>query len=414
MQTAQIMGVLFPNHSIHSCRSLFRFVTKTLNTKMRIYLDNAATTPIREEVIELMSECMRELHGNPSSIHACGRKVRAKIEESRKKIANLLGASIGEIFFTSGGTESNNMAIKCAVRDLGVQRIISTKIEHHCVGHSLDTVKKMGVVIEYIDIDKYGRIDYAQLENKLNEASEKKTLVSLMHANNEIGSVSDMERISMLCENYGAYYHSDTVQTIGHLPIDVSKTKIHFLSGGAHKFHGPKGCGFIYINNEAMLKPMIDGGAQERNMRGGTENVYGIVGMAKALELAYDNLEEYRDHMISVRDYFKKELSDRFEDIRFNGDQENYLYTLLNVSFPPSEKSNMLLLLLDIAGISVSGGSACSSGAEAGSHVLNAIGADPTRKAIRFSFSHFTTTDEIDVVLEKLATIVAVKEVEMV
>jgi len=380
---------------------------------MRIYLDNSATTPLSEEVIEVMAQSLRELYGNPSSIHACGRKVRAKIEESRKKVAGCLGASIGEIFFTSGGTESNNMAIKCAVRDLGVQRIISTEMEHHCVGHSLEAVKKTGASVEYIGVDEQGRLDYIELEKKLQEQPEVKTLVSLMHANNEIGTLSDMERISQLCETYGAYYHSDTVQTIGHLPIDVSKIKIHFLSGGAHKFHGPKGCGFIYVNSEAQIKPMIDGGSQERNMRGGTENVYGIVGMAKALEMAFENMASYRQHIEELRDYLKACLQERFEDIRFNGDQENYLYTLVSVSFPPSDKSIMLLLHLDIAGISASGGSACSSGAETGSHVLTAIGADPSRKAIRFSFSHYNTKAEIDQVLEKLAGLVQIKTMEM-
>ena len=324
-----------------------------------------------------------------------------------------MGASIGEIFFTSGGTESNNMAIKCAVRDLGVRRIISSKTEHHCVGHSLEAVEKMGVEVVLLDVDGKGRLDYGQLENLLQNTGAK-TLVSLMHANNEIGTLSDMGRISQLCEDYGAYYHSDTVQTIGHLPIDVSKTKIHFLSGGAHKFHGPKGCGFIYINSEAMLKPMIDGGSQERNMRAGTENIYGIVGMAKALELACENMEEYRKHIEDVRSYFKNQLLEHFEDIHFHGDQDNYLYTVLNVCFPPSEKSSMLLLHLDIVGISASGGSACSSGAEASSHVLKAIGADPNRKAIRFSFSHFTTREDIDQTLEKLEGMVKTKELDLI
>ena len=381
---------------------------------MRIYLDNAATTPLRKEVIEVMGQAMRELYGNPSSIHACGRAVRAKIEESRKKVAGYLGASIGEIFFTSGGTESNNMAIKCAVRDLGVQRIISSPIEHHCVGHSLDAVKKQGVSVDLVRVDGLGRIDYHHLENILQEQSGVKTLVSLMHANNEIGTLNDLERISRLCEEYGAYFHSDTVQTIGHLPIDVSKTKIHFLSAGAHKFQGPKGCGFIYINNEAILKPMIDGGSQERNMRGGTENIYGIIGLAKALELAMDNMEIYQEQIEKVRGYLKRSLQERFEDIQFNGDHAgNYLYTVLSVSFPPSDKSEMMLLHLDISGVSASGGSACSSGAEAGSHVLQAIGADSSRKAIRFSFSHENTVEEIDQVIEKLSTIVQVKQVEM-
>lgn len=382
---------------------------------MRIYLDNAATTALREEVIETMTQVMRDLYGNPSSIHADGRAMRAIIEEARKKVAKLIGASIGEIFFTSGGTESNNMAIKCAVRDLGVKRIISSPTEHHCVGHSLEAVERQGVKVEMVRVDERGRIDYEHLEELLQNDLGTKTLVSLMHANNEIGTVSDMARISRLCENYGALYHSDTVQTMGHFPIDVSKTKIHFLSGGGHKFHGPKGQGFIYINNEAQLKPFIDGGGQERNMRGGTENVYGIAGLAKALELAYENMDEYRQHIEEVRSYFMEKLLENFEDIQFNGDYDgDYLYTVLSVSFPQSAKSELLLLLLDIAGVSASGGSACSSGAEAGSHVLAAIGADPTRKTIRFSFSHYNTKEEIDAVVEKLKTMVEVRKMEAV
>lgn len=375
---------------------------------MRIYLDNAATTPLRPEVIETMTTLMREQYGNPSSIHAEGRKMRATIEEARKKVAGYFNASIGEIFFTSGGTESNNMAIKCAVRDLGVQRIISSPIEHHCVLHSLEAVEKQGVTIEMLRVDDRGRIDFDQLEELL--SAGPCTLVSLMHANNEIGTVHDMERISRLCDTYGALYHSDTVQTIGHFPIDVSKTKIHFISGGAHKFHGPKGAGFIYINGDAHLKPYIDGGSQERNMRGGTENVYGIVGLAKALELACDNMEEYRNYIEDLRSYLMKQLTESFEDISFNGDYDgNHLFTVLSVSFPASAKSDLLLLQLDIAGISASGGSACSSGAEAGSHVLEGIGADPGRKTIRFSFSHYNTKAEIDQVIEKMKTILQPK-----
>ena len=370
---------------------------------MRIYLDNAATTALREEVIETMTKVMQEQYGNPSSIHADGRAMRAIIEEARKKVAKLIGASIGEIFFTSGGTESNNMAIKCAVRDLGVRRIISSPTEHHCVGHSLEAVERQGVVIEMLRVDERGHVDYDQLEELLQNDLGTKTLVSLMHANNEIGTVSDMERISRLCESYGALYHSDTVQTMGHFPFDVSKTKIHFLSGGGHKFHGPKGAGFIYINKEAQIKPFIDGGGQERNMRGGTENVYGIAGLAKALELACENMAEYRQQIEEVRRYFKEKLMENFEGIQFNGDYDgDYLYTVLSVSFPYSPKSELLLLHLDIAGISASGGSACSSGAEAGSHVLAAVGADSMRKTIRFSFSHFNTKEEIDMVVQKM------------
>lgn len=377
---------------------------------MRIYLDNAATTPLRPEVIEVMTRSMHEHFGNPSSIHADGRTVRAAIEQARKTVAKHLHASLGEIFFTSGGTESNNMAIKCAVRDLGVRRIISSPLEHHCVLHSLKSVEHQGVHLDMLRVDARGRVDYDQLEEMLQSGNGTKTLVSLMHANNEIGTAQDMERLSAICEKYAAFYHSDTVQTMGHFPIDVSKTKIHFVSGGAHKFHGPKGCGFIYINNQAMLKPYIDGGSQERNMRGGTENIYGIVGMAKAFELACENMETYRQQIEGLRSYFMEQLQENFEDIQFNGDYDgHYLYTVLSVSFPPSPKSELLLLQLDIAGISASGGSACSSGAETASHVLTGIGADPRRKTIRFSFSHYNSPDEIDTVIVKLKEILGVR-----
>ncbi len=373
---------------------------------MRIYFDNAATTPLHPEVIETMTKVLKEQYGNPSSIHAEGRIARATIEEARKTVARLLHASIGEIFFTSGGTESNNMIIKCAVRDLGVRRIISSPLEHHNVLHPLDIVKKQGVEVEVLQVDNKGRIDYDQLEELLKVQSEWNTLVSLMHGNNEIGTLNDMVRIAELCENYSALYHSDTVQTMGKFPIDVSKTYIQFLAGAAHKFHGPKGAGFVYMNFDAMTKPLIDGGSQERNMRGGTENVYGIAGLAKALELAHQNMESNRRHIEGLRSYMMQQLKDSFEDIQFNGDYDgDCLYTVLSASFPHSVKSELLLMELDIDGVSASGGSACSSGAETGSHVLTAIGADPRRKTIRFSFSEFNTREEVDQVVSKLRAI---------
>lgn len=375
---------------------------------MRVYFDNAATTPLSNEVIDDMSRCMQNIYGNPSSIHADGRQARAAIEDARKRIAKLIGASIGEIFFTSGGTEANNMVLKNAVRDLGIKRIISTHLEHHCVSHSIEAIKRDNPCkINYLQVDKKGHIYFDELEKLLNTEGEGRTLVSLMHANNEIGTMLDIEAVAAICQKYGAFFHSDTVQTVGHFPLDVSTTKIHFLSAGAHKFHGPKGVGFVYIRNEARLRPFIDGGAQERNMRGGTENLYGIVGMAKALELAYTYLETNKLKILEIRNYFKTKLENEFEDIQFNGDLDgNSLYTVLNVSFPSSPKSELLLFNLDIAGISASGGSACSSGAEGGSHVLAAIGADPDRKSIRFSFSHQNTLQEVDYVIEKLKTMI--------
>lgn len=369
---------------------------------MRVYFDNAATTPLSEEVSDAMLRVMRDVFGNPSSIHADGRKARATVEEARKKVAHLIGASIGEVFFTSGGTESNNMALKNAVRDLGVRRIISSPIEHHCVLHTADRLATAGVQVERLPVDELGRMDYAGLEARI-QTGAGHTLVSLMHANNEIGTMIDLRRVGDLCREAGVLFHSDTVQTMGHFPFDLSQTYLSFCSGSAHKFHGPKGTGFIYINNDNQIEPFIDGGSQERNMRAGTENIAGIVGLATALELACREMEERKAHILGLRSYLAGELQRHFTDIRFNGEQEfPFLYTVLSVSFPPSAKSELLLLHLDIAGISASGGSACSSGAEAGSHVLEALGGEPDRKTIRFSFSHYNTREEIDFLIGKM------------
>ncbi len=373
---------------------------------MRIYLDNAATTPVLPEVVEIMTNVLYNTYGNPSSLHAEGRNARATIEEARKAVANAIGASIGEIFFTSGGTESNNMALKCSVRDLGVKRIISSPIEHHCVLHSLERIQKtMGVEVKLLPVNQYGRVDIKVLEKWLAESDEK-TLVSLMHSNNEIGTMIDIDAVADICQAHQAFFHTDTVQTIGYFPINVSHEKISFLSGSAHKFHGPKGIGFIYINNENIVRPFVDGGSQERNMRGGTENIVGIAGLAKALQHAISHMDEHKNKISGLKTYFKEKLSTEFSDIQFMGDDDGLShYKVLNVSFPPSPKAALLLLSLDIAGISASGGSACSSGAEAGSHVLAALNLAPDRKNIRFSFSHLNTKEEIDQVIEKLRSI---------
>jgi cysteine desulfurase len=374
----------------------------------RIYFDNAATTPLLPEVVEVMAEAMSTYFGNPSSIHNEGRTSRSVIEQARRTIAEQLGASVGEIFFTSGGSESNNMALKCAVRDLGVERIISSPLEHHCVLHSLDALQQQnGIALSNLRVGETGQIDMDHLEELLSN-SDQKTLVSLMYANNEIGTMIDLEAVAALCKEHGALFHSDTVQAIGYYPIDVSTTPIAFLSGAAHKFHGPKGVGFVYINGDNTIKPFIDGGAQERNMRGGTENIYGILGMAKALELSYKEIEERRSRILEVRDYLKQQLGANFEDLQFNGDLKNGHYKLLSVSFPPSPKAELLLLNLDIVGISVSGGSACSSGADAGSHVINTLQGDSPKSTIRFSFSHLNTKEEVDQVVAKLRDILPV------
>jgi cysteine desulfurase len=358
-----------------------------------------------------MTDVLRHNFGNPSSIHADGRIARATVEAARKQIAQTIRASIGEIFFTSGGTEGSNMILKNAVRDLGVRHIISSSLEHHCVAHSLQSIEKNSdCQIKFTKCDDKGNIDVQDLENLLKNAADTgggAILVSLMHANNEIGTMLDLEKISQLCKKYNAFFHSDTVQTVGHFDIDVSKTLIHFLTGTAHKFHGPKGVGFAYVNSDAMLSPFIDGGSQERNMRGGTENVASIVGMAKALELACEHMETRKKHILSIRNALKNQILTHFEGIELNGEQDDeFLYTVLSVSFPPSFKSELLLFNLDIAGISASGGSACSSGVEGGSDVLTAIGADPERKTIRFSFSHLNTLEEVDFVIEKLKKII--------
>ena len=369
----------------------------------RIFLDNAATTPLDPEVLEVMTEVMRDTYGNPSSIHAEGRKARSLIEGARKTVANVLNCSIGEIFFTSGGTEANNMALKNAVRDLGVKRIISSPLEHHCVLHSLDAIQATGAAeIEMVRIDEKGHVDLADLRRLLADGNEK-TLVSLMHSNNEIGNLLPLTEVAAICEEAGVYFHCDTVQTMGYFPIDLDRTRVSFLSGSAHKFYGPKGVGFVYVNNDNIIKPYLDGGAQERNMRGGTENLYGIVGLAKALEKAVREGDARRARMQDVRNYFIERLRATYPDVRFNGDVNKSHFKVLSVSFPESAKGDLLLMNLDLNGISASGGSACSSGIDVGSHVVGHLHPDSKRHTIRFSFSHHNTREEVDRVVERLA-----------
>jgi cysteine desulfurase len=376
--------------------------------KRNVYLDNAATTALDKQVLDEMLPYLTEHFGNPSSIHGYGRKAKSAIEKARKAVAKYLNASTAEVFFTGSGTEGSNTIIKCAVRDLGVTRIISSTIEHHCVLHSVEAMARQGVQIDYVNLDAQGRVDYNHLEELL-KAANAKTLVSLMHSNNEIGTLLDLERVSALCQTYGAYFHSDTVQTIGYFPFDVQKTKIHFLGGSAHKFHGPKGIGFLYVNSEAAIKPFLDGGSQERNMRAGTENVAGIVGLGKALELAVENMDANRQYILGLKQYMIAQLQQHIPGILFNGDitPEGSNYKVLSVSLPPNEKAELALFNLDMAGIAASGGSACTSGSEKGSHVLEGIHADPTRKAVRFSFSKHTTNDDIDYAVQALKQIIA-------
>ena len=370
---------------------------------MRVYLDNAATTPLDKEVLKTIYEVMEGHYGNPSSIHAHGREVRTLIEKARKSVASLLHASPSDFFFTSGGTEADNMAIRCGIIDHGIKHAITSAIEHHAVLHTLQALESSGLIkLSYVKTDEKGTIDYQHLEEILN--NNERSFVSLMHANNELGTLTDIEKVGELCEKYNAIFHCDTVQTMGHYPHDMSKLKVHFLVCAAHKLHGPKGVGFLYIHHNIKINPMIFGGSQERNMRGGTENVYGIAGLAKALEIAYAEMDEHHKYIQGLKSYMMQELVKNIPGIEFNGetDPEKSLYTVLNVSFPEMDMAEMLLFSLDIAGISASGGSACSSGTNIGSHVLNGIQANPNRPAVRFSFSKFNTREEIDYVVLKL------------
>lgn len=374
----------------------------------RIYLDNAATTPVDKEVIAEMVNVMENYYGNPSSIHAQGREVRTLIEKARKTVSGLLNATPAELFFTSGGTEADNTAIRCGIAAFGLKHAITSKIEHHAVEHTLGQLLKDGVIdkLSFVNIDGKGNVDYAHLEELLKD--NPRSFVSLMHANNELGTLTDMEKVGDICEKYDAIYHCDTVQTMGHYVHDVRKLKAHFIVCAAHKLHGPKGVGFLYVNHNIKISPMIFGGAQERNMRGGTENVYGIVGLSKALEIAYTEMAEHQATVQGLKTYMKDKLVAEVPGIEFNGETapEKSLYTVLNVSFPEMEMSDMLLFNLDINGISASGGSACSSGSNIGSHVLTAIGVDPNRPSVRFSFSKYNTKAEIDYVIEKVKHIV--------
>lgn len=374
---------------------------------MKVYFDNASTTPLLPEVISKMTQVMNEDFGNPSSIHSYGRKSRSIIENARKIVAKSLNASIGEVFFTSSATEANNMILKNAVFNLNVKRIISSPTEHHCVLHSLDYLQKnTNVEVVYLKVDNYGNLDLEELSFILSN-SNKKTLASLMHGNNEIGTMSDITKIGEICRANNALFHSDTVQTIGKYPINVQLSAISFLSGSAHKFHGPKGVGFVYINNNNIIDPYIHGGAQERNMRAGTENVPGIAGLAVALEYADLNMTKNQQKIHSIRSLFKKLLLTEFKDIQFNGNQDyNNLNHILSVSFPPGPKADVMVINLDIEGISASSGSACSAGIEEDSHVMQAINHPHERKTIRFSFSPFNTEEEVFYTIEKLKKII--------
>lgn len=378
---------------------------------MRVYFDNAATTPIDKEVLEAMLPVLQNEYGNPSSIHSHGRSVRTIVEEARKKVATILNVTPSEIFFTSGGTEADNMALRCGVEHLGIKSIITSPIEHHAVLHTAEDLAEGGhAALHLVKVDAKGVIDYNHLEQLMQE--NPKSLVSLMYGNNEIGNLLDVERVSALCQQYSCYFHCDTVQATGHYNIDLAKTHIDFIACAAHKFNGPKGIGFIYINKNLKIKPFITGGSQERNMRGGTENVYGIVGLAKALEISIRDIEKKSAYIKEIKNYMVERLTAEIPDVSFNGNSatENSLYTVLSVSFPPSRVSEMMLFRMDMDGISVSGGSACSSGSDVGSHVLGALGVNPARANVRFSFGKQNTKEEVDYVVEKVKEMMGVGE----
>lgn len=373
----------------------------------RIYLDNAATTPLDPAVLNAMMPYLTTNFGNPSSIYSYGRETRLAIENARKLVAKLLNAHPAEIFFTSGGTESSNTAITASVRDLGCKHIISSAIEHHATLHTVDHLKKTGeATVSYVNILPTGHIDMAHLEELL-KSSPAKSLVTLMHANNETGNMLDIHATGNLCKQYGAIFHSDTVQTVGHFPFDLRNTPVDFITGAGHKFHGPKGVGILYINEKIKITPFVQGGSQERNMRAGTENLYGIVGFAKALEIATAAYEADSAYIQGLKVYMMQQLQENITGVAFNGDPlGRSLYAVLSVSFPKTDKSEMLLFSLDMNNICASGGSACTSGADQGSHVIRAINNDPERVTVRFSFSKHNTNEELDAVISKLKELV--------
>lgn len=374
---------------------------------MKAYLDNAATTPVAPEVVDVISNFLRTEFGNPSSTHSFGRKVKTQIETARRSIAKHLNCEPGEIYFTSGGTEADNLAMNIAVRDMGCKRIITSKIEHSAIVKTAEKLQDEGKVsVHWVALTKDGSIDLNDLKNTLSDGV--KTYVTLMHGNNEIANILPLQEVAEMCVEHGALFHSDTVQTMGHFRFNLKETPIHFLNAAAHKYHGPKGVGFIFIRKNIPGFADITGGGQERGMRGGTENTASIMGMAKAMDIAFSEVEEHRAHVSELKQYMIAELKKRIPGIVFNGQSESTdsLYTVLSTTFPPTKNNDMFLFLLDLEGIAASGGSACSSGATKGSHVLDGIDAlREGQPAVRFSFSRYTTKEEIDYAVEKATEI---------
>ena len=374
---------------------------------MNVYFDNAATTPISKKVLDKMIPYMEDGFGNPSSIHKRGREIKSVIEKSRSKVADILSCEPGEIFFTSGGTEADNMFIINTVLEKKIDTVITSKVEHHAVLHCCDYLNKtQNINIKYVSINDNGEVDLDDLEKIT--SNNKNSLVSLMHGNNEIGNINDLKTISKICEKNNVVFHSDTVQTVGHYAIDLNKINIQGIVGSAHKFHGPKGIGFLYLNNKHKISPFIHGGAQERNMRGGTENVYGIVGLSEALTLAYENMATHKEKIIALKSHMIESLKQKVKGVKFNGlssDLDNSLYTVLNTSIPNVDDQQMFLFNLDINNIAASAGSACSSGSDSGSHVLKEIKTEEGFVNVRFSFSKYNSIEEVDYVINKIVEI---------
>ena len=374
---------------------------------MNVYFDNAATTPISKKVLDKMIPYMEDGFGNPSSIHKRGREIKSVIEKSRSKVADILSCEPGEIFFTSGGTEADNMFIINTVLEKKIDTIITSKVEHHAVLHCCDYLNKtQNINIKYVSISDNGEVDLDDLEKIT--SNNKNSLVSLMHGNNEIGNINDLKTISKICEKNNVVFHSDTVQTVGHYAIDLNKINIQGIVGSAHKFHGPKGIGFLYLNNKHKISPFIHGGAQERNMRGGTENVYGIVGLSEALTLAYENMATHKEKIRALKSHMIESLKQKVKGVKFNGlssDLDNSLYTVLNASIPNVDDQQMFLFNLDINNIAASAGSACSSGSDSGSHVLKEIKTEEGFVNVRFSFSKYNSIEEVDYVINKIVEI---------
>ncbi len=376
---------------------------------MSIYLDNSATTPLDPEVFEAMRPFLENSFGNPSSTHAHGREAKSAIELARKKVAGLLGAKSNEIYFTSGGTEADNTVIRGLVHEHNIRHIITTGIEHHAVLHTVGELNRLGVTkVSFLELDKHGEFRYDELEKLVR--NNPGSLVTLMHANNEIGNLIDLKETGRTCRENDAFLHSDTVQSVGRYEFNLNETPVDSVVGSAHKFHGPKGIGFFYLRSDVKINPLLQGGGQERNLRSGTEHVAGIAGLARALEISYEDLEKKKEYISNLKEKLISGLKKTIPGIKFNGlsgEMQDSLYSLINASLPGNEKNEMILFQMDLHNISISGGSACESGALRGSHVINAIDPDPERTAIRFSFSKYNTVDEIDYTLEILKKILS-------